>query len=97
MGASKLPRHRTVRRLDIVYVPPEEYAFALLYFTGSQEFNIRMRKIALDKGYSLSEHGLKIMKGKEKGAFYRGHEFRTEKDVFTFLEMDYVAPEKRRA
>jgi len=38
---------KPARRLDILYSPPEEYAFAVLYFTGSKMFNIGMRKHAL--------------------------------------------------
>ena len=45
------------RRMDIMYSPPEEYPFAILYFTGSKEFNTRQRSVALSKGWSLNEHG----------------------------------------
>ena len=31
------------RRIDIMYTKPEEYPFAILYFTGSMEFNAKMR------------------------------------------------------
>ena len=96
MGGCKLPRHRTVRRLDIVFLPKEKFAFALLYFTGSQLFNINMRKKALELGYSLSEHGLKHATGPNKGQFVSSKRmFHTEKDVFDFLEMPYVAPSDR--
>jgi DNA polymerase beta len=53
------------RRLDLLLTPPEEYPFAILYFTGSDKFNIQMRKNALKMGYSLSEHG--IIPAKEHG------------------------------
>jgi DNA polymerase beta len=95
MGACRLSRHRTTRRIDIVYINPKEYAFALLYFTGSQIFNIKMRKIALEKGYSLSEHGLKYSKGPQKNEFVTNYDFKTEEDIFKFLEMEYVSPDKR--
>lgn len=79
------------RRLDILITPEREFATAVLYFTGSQKFNIEMRKIALKKGYSLSEHGLAVKKeGVENPPV-----FKTEKDIFDFLEMEYVEPSKR--
>jgi len=46
------------RRLDLLLTPSEEYPYALLYFTGSDKFNIQVRKKAAAKGYSLSEHKL---------------------------------------
>lgn len=79
------------RRLDILITPEREFATAVLYFTGSQKFNIEMRKIALKKGYSLSEHGLAVKKeGVENPPV-----FKSEKDIFDFLEMEYVEPSKR--
>ena len=41
------------RRIDIMYTKPEEYPFAILYFTGSMEFNTMMRQKCLDKNLSL--------------------------------------------
>ena len=35
----------------------------LQHFTGSKEHNIALREYALKKGMSLSEHGVKILKG----------------------------------
>lgn len=79
------------RRLDILITPEHEFATSVLYFTGSQKFNIEMRRIALKKGYSLSEHGLKV---KEEGV-KSPPVFKTEKEIFDFLEMEYIEPSKR--
>jgi len=65
MGICKLGK-LPPRRLDILLTPPEEYGYALLYFTGSQQFNIKVRHHALTKGYSLNEHGLSIVKRDRK-------------------------------
>lgn len=88
MGVCKLSNKR-VRRLDMLLTKPEEYPYALLYFTGSDKFNIIMRKKALELGYSLNEHGLTTQKKKEIP------ELKTEEDVFKFLEMEYLKPDKR--
>jgi DNA polymerase/3'-5' exonuclease PolX len=69
--------------------PIEEYPFALLYFTGSKQFNVKMRSFALSKGYSLNEQG--ITKNKKKVS----QQFESEKDIFAFLEYPYVVPHKR--
>lgn len=46
------------RRLDLLWISPEQYPFGLFYFTGSQYFNILMRDIASKKGWTLNEYGL---------------------------------------
>lgn len=91
MGVCCLPRHKTTRRIDIMFTEPTQYPFALLYFTGSQKFNIGMRNIALSKGYSLNEYGLKKIGDK---AIIKD-EFTKEKDIFDFLEMEWVEPKSR--
>jgi DNA polymerase/3'-5' exonuclease PolX len=55
---AKLPNKVVARRVDFLYAPPNEYAFAILYFTGSKVFNTVMRQKALDQGYTLNEHGI---------------------------------------
>jgi DNA polymerase/3'-5' exonuclease PolX len=81
----------TPRRLDILVTPDEEYAYALLYFTGSQQFNIAFRSHALYMGYTLNEHGLKPIKPVKKDVPY----MKTERDIFHFLTLTYVEPRHR--
>lgn len=61
MGICRLARHKTHRHIDILLCDPEEYWYTILYFTGSDLFNVSMRRHALSRGYSLSEHGLKAV------------------------------------
>lgn len=91
MGICKLPKYANFRRIDIMYTPPREYPFAELYFTGNYKFNTEMRKHALTLGYSLNEQGLSDIK---TGNLIE-HEFKTEKDIFTFLNYKYILPENR--
>ena len=55
------------RRLDIKVYPREQYGYALLYFTGSAQFNRNMRTQALKYGFSLSDAGLKKMHAVKTG------------------------------
>ena len=59
MGVCQLDSKHKFRRIDIKVYPRDQYGFALLYFTGSDKFNIGMRQEALNQGYSLSDHGMK--------------------------------------
>ena len=77
------------RRLDIRFMPYDSYGSAILYFTGSANFNTNIRKIALSKGYSLSEFGFKK---KSDGILIP---CATEEEVFKFLDYPYVTPKAR--
>jgi NAD-dependent DNA ligase len=94
---AKLPggKERVVRRVDFLYAPPDEFAFAILYFTGSKIFNTVMRQYGLNKGYTFNEHGIYKLENKKKGAKVEG-EFRTEKDIFDFLGLEFKTPIERR-
>ena len=92
---AKLPGNRISRRVDFLYSPPEEFPFAILYFTGSKAFNTVMRQKALEQGYTLNEHGLSLMENKVKGQKV-AHTFNNEKDIFDFLKMVYKTPIERQ-
>ena len=94
LGIAKLNDKSTARRVDFLYTPPDEYAFATLYFTGSKIFNTVMRQRALDRGYTLNEHGIYKMVNGKKGAKV-SQEFSDEKDIFDFLDMKYKEPQER--
>jgi len=83
------------RRLDFMYSPTDEYAFATLYFTGSKRFNTIQRQIALNKGYTLNEHGIQRMSQKQKIGEKLNKEFINEEAIFNFLDMEYVTPQNR--
>ena len=82
------------RRIDFMFSPPEEYPFAVLYFTGSALFNTVMRNRALQLGYSLNEHGLyKMVDGKKTHKI--STLFANEESIFEFLKMVYKHPFER--
>jgi DNA polymerase/3'-5' exonuclease PolX len=81
------------RRLDILLTPESEFAFSLLYFTGSDKFNIMMRNKALTLGWSLNEHGLTSISESTSGA--PPPEMGSEEDIFNFLGIPFTEPENR--
>jgi DNA polymerase/3'-5' exonuclease PolX len=92
MGICQLPGH-PARRLDILMTPTSEYAYAVLYFTGSDTFNIAMRQWALEKGYTLNEHKLTPL----RHDVLMPPEMKTERDIFRFLRITYLPPTERVA
>jgi NAD-dependent DNA ligase len=91
---AKIPTSDSVRRVDFLYTNPEEFPFAILYFTGSKIFNTVMRHIALEKGYTMNEHGIYNMKAKKKGEKVQ-RSFTSERDIFDFLGLVYKSPIER--
>lgn len=86
------PTKMTIRlgnklQVDIRVVPDECYGAALLYFTGSKQHNIVLRRIAQAKGLKLSEYGL--FRGKRVIAS------RTEEDIYSALKLSWIPPELR--
>jgi len=73
--------------MDIRIVPAKSYGSALQYFTGSKEHNIAIRKIAIDKGFKLSEYGLFRKKEMIAG--------KNEEEIYKSLGMDWIYPELR--
>lgn len=92
LGVCKLKRHKTFRRIDLLYSNKKEYPFAILYFTGDAAFNVSMRQYCISKGLSLSEHGLK---DEHTGKFV-DFGAKTEKDIFDYLGLNYVEPKDRK-
>ena len=75
------------RQVDLRIVDESEYGAALLYFTGSKAHNIKLRGLAKDRGYKISEYG--IFRGEKRVAG------REEEDVYKVLGMPWIPPEMR--
>lgn len=79
------------RQVDLRLSSPDEYGSMLQYFTGSKQHNILLRELALKKGFSLSEYGIKeTKKGKIKTKKYNN-----EKDFYQTLGLAWIQPELR--
>ncbi|HXG11984.1 MAG TPA: DNA polymerase/3'-5' exonuclease PolX [Gemmataceae bacterium] len=72
---------------DLRVVRDQQFPFALHYFTGSKEHNIRMRERAIKYGLKLNEYEL-AGKGKSIPC-------KEEADIFHALDLDYIPPELR--
>ena len=72
---------------DLRVVSDEQFPFALHYFTGSKEHNIRMRQRAIDRGWVLNEYGL--------GSETHRVPAKDEADIFTALGLPFIPPELR--
>ena len=80
-------RTRDDIQVDCRVVEPKSFGAALLYFTGSKNFNIHLRKMAQAKGLKINEYGV------FKNDKYIAGE--TEEEIFKLLGMPYVEPELR--
>jgi len=83
---AKIPESDTYRRVDFLFAPPSEYAFSILYFTGSKGFNVVMRGHSLKRGFSLNEHGFTPSPDEP---------FLDEHSIFRFLGLEYKTPKER--
>ncbi len=77
----------TDTQVDLRVVKNESYGAALIYFTGSKNHNIKLRSLAINQGYKLSEYG--VFKNEKKAAG------KTENAVYQILGLDFIPPELR--
>lgn len=80
---------------DIRVIPEEDFGFALMYFTGSKDHNILMRKRANERGWTLNEYGLVPLSKKTKPPALKKPV--TEKEIYRVLDLSYIPPELREA
>ena len=78
---------------DLRAVTAAEFPFALNYFTGSKEHNVRMRSRALSRGWSLNEYRFSAAEGRELREPLP--EIQEEADIYRALDLDPIEPELR--
>jgi DNA polymerase (family 10) len=76
-------------RVDLMVCAPEAWGTHLVHFTGNKDHNIALRGMALDRGWSLSEKGWKVI---ETGELLLDAE---EADVYERLGLPWIPPELR--
>lgn len=79
------------RQIDLMVESPSGFGALLQHFTGSKDHNVHLREIALSKGYSLSDYGMK-KKGDPKGKI---KQFKTEEELYKALGLAWIPPEIR--
>ena len=85
-------------QVDLMVMPPGEAGTYRIHFTGSKEHNVRLRAMARDQGWSLSEKG--FLRIDDEGAPLTGDaaELRTfpgETEAYAFLGLPFIEPELR--
>ncbi|MBI1278521.1 MAG: DNA polymerase/3'-5' exonuclease PolX [Anaerolineaceae bacterium] len=83
-------------QVDLRVLEKARWGTALNYFTGSQAHNIRMRELALKKGYSLNEHAFSPV-DKEGNIIEDAPKIlcATEKEVYATVGLPWIPPELR--
>lgn len=74
---------------DLRCVTEEQFAYALLHFTGSKDHNTRLRSLARERGMKLNEYGL-FPTGSEESL-----PAKSEREVYAHLGLHYIVPEVR--
>lgn len=76
-------------QVDLLVGEPESYGALLQHFTGSKSHNIRLRTLAVQKGFSISEYGARKV---QSGELIKTE---TEEDLYELLGMQTPPPEIR--
>ncbi|MGB5296017.1 MAG: DNA polymerase/3'-5' exonuclease PolX [Thermoanaerobaculia bacterium] len=88
--------------VDLRILTEPSYGAGLVYFTGSKEHNIKLRKRALERGLRLSEYGVFREEGEDQEVSGERDPWageliaaRSEEDVYAAVELPWIAPELR--
>lgn len=88
MGIIRINDNYYGHRIDIRLATPESFPAMLLYFTGSQRFNILMRQRAKEFNLTLNEYGLYTVNDAPLI-------INDERDIFDHLRVKYLEPRER--
>jgi DNA polymerase (family 10) len=86
------------RQVDLMIAPPSSFGTFLVHFTGSAAHNVRLRGLARERGWSLSEYGYQRLGADGELLTGDAAELRTfadEADVYRFLDLPWIDPELR--
>ncbi|MEK7251686.1 MAG: DNA polymerase/3'-5' exonuclease PolX, partial [Actinomycetota bacterium] len=76
-------------QIDVRVMEPSQFGAAAVYFTGSKAHNIRLRQMAIERGWTLNEYALAEAEGGKVIASV------TEEDVYAALGLPWIPPEIR--
>jgi DNA polymerase (family 10) len=85
-------------QVDLMAMPPDSAGTYRIHFTGSKEHNVRLRAMARDQGWSLSEKGFLRIDADGRpltGANAELRTFATEAEAYGFLGLPFIEPELR--
>lgn len=91
MGILRLNDQYKAHRFDVKFISPLSYAYALMHFTGSKEFNVLIRQKSLNQGLHMNEYILY----RKVGTVYTLYLAETELDIFQSLGLQYLEPSQR--
>ncbi len=91
------------QQVDLRVQDPISFGAMLQYFTGSKNHNIKLRELALKKGLSLSEYGIKPinktknfkLRTKNFNLKKKIYEYPTEEEFYYALGLPLIPPEIR--
>ena len=76
-------------QVDVRIVAPHQFGAACQYFTGSKAHNIKLRQIALERGWLLNEYGLSVAETGEVVAS------ESEDAIYRALGLAFIPPPMR--
>lgn len=78
--------------VDLRILESDVYGAGMMYFTGSKDHNVELRKIAIRKGWKLNEYGLFRRNAAGEWKKFAGE---TEEEIYKALDIQFVPPEIR--
>jgi DNA polymerase (family 10) len=75
--------------IDFRLVEPKAFATTLHHFTGSKDHNVKMRQLAKERGFKISEYGV------ENNSTGEVTTFDSEEKFFDFFGRTFIPPEVR--
>lgn len=81
---------RNGQQADLRVAPANQWGTLLVYFTGSQNHNVRMRELARERGLTLNEYRYSHINGEGEDILCA-----TEEEVYAVLDLPWISPELR--
>lgn len=79
-------------QIDLRIVEEKSFGAAMIYFTGSKNFNIKLRQLAIKKNLKVNEYGVFKVSKAGRETYLCG---KNEEEVFTSLCLQFIEPELR--